>query len=81
MLTRYGLLEMALFRVGFNLCFGLTVIFAYGLWAVSGRKVYGVTKGQAFIGALVPVFLLLIFGLVFDKIALGKLEAWIAPLK
>jgi hypothetical protein len=80
-LTRYNMLEISLFRVGYNLFYGLTVLFAYGLWAISGRKVYGLAKWQAFAGALVPVIILLIFGLVFDKIAFGKLEAWIAPLK
>jgi hypothetical protein len=80
-LTRYNMLEMALFRVGYNLFFALTALFAYGLWAISGRKVYGLAKWQAFAGALVPIVILLIFGLAFDKIALGKLEAWIAPLK
>ncbi|MFA5113822.1 MAG: YIP1 family protein [Candidatus Margulisiibacteriota bacterium] len=79
--TRYGLLDFALFRVGYNLFYGLTVLYVYGLWAVSGRRVYGVPKWLAFTGALVPVIILLIFGLAFDKIALGKLEAWIAPLK
>lgn len=80
-LTRYGLLDISLFRVGYNLIYGLTILFVYGLWAVAGRKTYGVPRWRAFAGALVPVIILLIFGMAFDKIALSKLESWIAPLK
>ena len=80
-LTRYGLLELSLFRVGFNLVVGLTAIFAYGLWAVALRKNYGVGKWQAFTAALVPALGLLIFLLAFDKIGLERLDGWIAPLK
>ena len=80
-LTRYNLLDLALYRVGYNLIYVLTILFVYGLWAVAGKKAYDVPKWKAFTGALVPVIFLLIFGLLFDKIALPKLEAWIAPLK
>jgi hypothetical protein len=80
-LTRYGLLDLELFRVGYNLVYGLTGLFVYGLWAVAGRKVYDVPKWKAFAGALVPVVILLIFGLAFDKMILPKLTTWIAPLR
>ncbi|MGB9613738.1 MAG: hypothetical protein ACPL4K_06175, partial [Candidatus Margulisiibacteriota bacterium] len=39
-MTRYGLLDFSLFRVGYNLVYVLTLIYVYGLWAVAGRKVY-----------------------------------------
>ena len=81
LLTRYNLLDLSLFRVGYNLVYGLVGLFVYGLWAVAGRKAYGVPKWKAFAGALVPVIILLIFGIAFDKIALSKLETWIAPLR
>ncbi len=81
LLTRYNLLDLSLFRVGYNLVYGLVGLYAYGLWAVAGRKAYGVPKWKAFAGALVPVIILLILGIGFDKIALSKLETWIAPLK
>jgi hypothetical protein len=81
LLTRYNLLDLSLFRVGYNLIYGLVGLFVYGLWAVAGRKVYSVPKWKAFTGALVPVIILLIFGIAFDKIALSKLETWIAPLR
>jgi hypothetical protein len=80
-LTRYRMLELSLFRVGYNLVYALTILFVYGLWAVAGRKAYGVPKWKAFAGALVPVIILLIFGFLFDKIALSKIETWIVPLK
>jgi hypothetical protein len=81
MMTRYNLLDISLFRVGYNVVYGLTAIFIYGLWAVAGRKAYDLPKWKAWLGALVPVILLLIFGLAFDKIGIAKLESWIAPLK
>jgi len=80
-MTRYNLLDLSLFRVGYNLVYYLTVLFVYGLWAVAGRKAYGVPKWKAFLGALLPVIFLLIAGILFDKIALLRLEKWIAPLK
>ncbi|MBN3032500.1 MAG: YIP1 family protein [Candidatus Saganbacteria bacterium] len=80
-LTRYNLLELSLFRVGFNIVYVFLAVYAYGLWAVAGRKTYGRSKWQAFAGALVPFLLVLIFGLIFDKLGVTKLELWIAPLK
>jgi len=80
-LVRYKLLDFSLFRVGYNLIYGLTLLYVYGLWAVAGRKAYGVPKWKAFVGAIAPIVLLLIIGIAFDKIALSKLESWIAPLK
>lgn len=80
-LVRYKLLDFSLFRVGYNLVYGLTLLYVYGLWAVAGRKAYDVPKWKAFVGAMVPIVFLLIVGIAFDKIALSKLESWIAPLK
>jgi hypothetical protein len=80
-LTRYNLLELSLFKVGFNIVFVFLAVYVYGLWAVAGRKAYGLPKWKAFAGALVPVLLLLIFLFIFDKIGVKKLESWIAPLK
>jgi hypothetical protein len=80
-MTRYNLLELSLFKVGFNIVYVFMTVYVYGLWAVAGRKAYGVPKWKAFTGALVPVILMLIFGLIFDKIGITKLESWIAPLK
>ena len=80
-LAKYGLLDFSLFRVGYNLIYGLVLLFIYGLWAVAGKKAYNIPKWKAFTGAVVPVILLLILGFAFDKIALSKLETWIAPLK
>ena len=75
--TKYGGLDFHLFRVGFEVIYFLTILYGYGLWAIAGRKAYGVPKWKAFLGALVPVICLLIFGLAFDKIALSKLLPWI----
>lgn len=76
-LTKYAGLDFSLFRAGFNFFYFLILLYVYGLWAVAGRKTYGVSKWKAFAGALVPVLLLLIFGILFDKIALCKLQSWI----
>jgi hypothetical protein len=80
-MTRYGWLELSLFKVGFNIVYVFIAVYVYGLWAVAARKTYGVARWQAFAGALVPVFLMLIFGFIFDKIGIEKIESWIAPLK
>lgn len=67
-----------LFRTGYNFIYFMMAIYAYGLLAVAGRRNYGVARWQAFAGALVPFILLLIFGLIFDKIALSKLQLFIS---
>jgi hypothetical protein len=77
-LTGYGKLDFALFRAGFGFIYLLVLIYVYGLWAVAGRKTYGVPKWKAFLGVIVPIIILLIFGVLFDKIALPKLEPWIS---
>jgi len=80
-MTKYNCLSFELFRVGFNFCVFLTLLFIYGLWAVAVRRNYALLKAKAFLVAFVPVLFLLIFGLVFDKMALPKLASWITPLK
>ena len=80
-LTHFELLSFELFRVGYNFIFVLLVLYVYGLWAVIGRRVYGVPKWKAFTGALVPVLMLLIFAFAFDKIGMERLKSWITPLK
>jgi len=77
-LTGYGKLDFTLFRAGFGFIYVLVLIYAYGLWAVAARKTYGVPKWKAFLGAIVPIIILLIFGVLFDKMALLKLEPWIS---
>lgn len=81
LLVRQGALDFSLFRVGVNLTVFLALLFLYGLLAVAGKKNYGVSKTIAFAGALLPIIFLLIISFVFDKIALGKLEKWMIPLK
>jgi hypothetical protein len=76
-LSKYGNLDFTLFRYGFNTIYYLTLLYMYGLWAVAAKRSYGLTKTQAFLGALVPVAILLIFGVAFDKIALPKFQSWI----
>ncbi|MEE8637941.1 MAG: hypothetical protein V3T21_02740, partial [Candidatus Margulisiibacteriota bacterium] len=73
----YAKLDFSLFRAGFNSIYYLILLYIYGLWAVAGRKTYGVVRWKAFLGAVLPVIILLIFGIVFDKIALPKLQPWI----
>jgi len=77
-LTGFGILDFSLFRVGLGFIYFLILLYIYGLWAVAGRKTYGVPRWKAFLGAVIPVIILLIFGIVFDKIALPKLEPWIS---
>jgi hypothetical protein len=76
-LSKFAGLTFPLFRVGFNVVYYLTLLYFYGLWAIAGRKTYGVPKWKAFLGAIVPIILLLIFGVLFDKIALSQLQPWI----
>jgi hypothetical protein len=78
LLTHYGVMDFSLFRIGFNLIYFLISLYTYGLWAVVGRRVYGVPKWKAFLGAVAPVIILLIFVVVFDKIALSKLQSLIS---
>lgn len=76
-LTKYGGLDFILYRYGYNFIYFSIVLYMYGLWAVAGRKAYGVSRWKAFLGAVVPFIILLIFGFLFDKIALSRLQPWI----
>ncbi|MBI5399916.1 YIP1 family protein [Candidatus Saganbacteria bacterium] len=78
MLTKYVGMDFTLFRFGFNTIYNLLVLYLYGLWAVAGRKTYGISKTKAFVGALAPVSLLLILGFLFDKIIISRLQSWIS---
>ena len=76
-LSKYGGLSFSLFQAGYNFVYFLSLLYVYGLWAVAGRKTYGVPRWKAFLGAVVPIIVLLIFGILFDKIAFSKLQPWI----
>jgi hypothetical protein len=76
-LTKYVGLPFSLFRVGFNVTYFFTLLYLYGLWAIAGRKTYGISKWKAFLGAILPIIVMLIFGVIFDKMALSKLQPWI----
>jgi hypothetical protein len=77
LLTKYAGMDFGLFRAGFNAIGFLIILYSYGLLAVAARKIYNVAKWQAFLGSLPPALLLLIFGAIFDKITLSKLQPWI----
>ncbi len=81
LLVRYGGLDFPLFRAGYNFFLVMAVLFIYGLLAVAGRKTYHVPKWKAFTGALIPVIFLLLLLVLFDKMAVSKLQSWITPLK
>ncbi|OGC41695.1 hypothetical protein A2548_06145 [candidate division WOR-1 bacterium RIFOXYD2_FULL_41_8] len=76
-ITKRGALSFELFRVGYNFFYFLMVLYVYGLWAIAVRKNYQVSRPLAFVGTLVPVLGLLIFGLIFDKIAFSKIGKFI----
>jgi hypothetical protein len=76
--TKYGGMDFSLFRAGYNFFYFLSLLYIYGLWAIAGRKVYGIPKWKAFAGAIVPLIVLLIFGLVFDKMMLPRLQSWVS---
>lgn len=78
LLVKLAQLDFALFRVGYNFYYFLLMIYLYGMWAIVARKTYGVSKAKAFQGALVLFIALLIFGFIFDKIALCKIQPWIS---
>ena len=77
-LVKYMGIDFVLFRGAFDFIYLLMLVYWYGLWAIAGRKTYGVSKSKAFLGAIVPIIVLLLFGLIFDKIALPKLQPWIS---
>jgi len=76
-LTRYAGMDFMLFRYGYNFLYFSMLLYIYGLLAVAGRLNYKISKAKSFLGAIAPIIVLLIFGLIFDKIALPKLQSWI----
>lgn len=76
--SKYTGLGYDLFKVGFNLIYYLTVLFVYGLWSIAVRKNYNLPKWKAFMVMLLPILGLLLFGIIFDKIALSKFALWVS---
>jgi hypothetical protein len=76
--SKYYNLDFALFRYGFATILFFTTLYLSGLLAIVNRKNYHLSKPMAFLGALIPFFLLLIFGLLFDRIALSRIQPWIS---
>ncbi|MFA5839780.1 MAG: hypothetical protein WC890_03875 [Candidatus Margulisiibacteriota bacterium] len=78
LVVKFAGLGFPMFKVGYNLIYFLTLLFVYGLWSIIIRKNYDLPKWKSFIIALIPILVLLLFGLVFDKIALSKFEPWVS---
>jgi len=77
LLVKNGAMDFTNFRIGYNMIYGFTVLFLYGLQAIIARKVHGLRKWKAFIVALLPFLFLIIVGILVDKIVLTKISPWI----
>ncbi len=76
-LTKNKIIGFTNFRVGYNIIYGLLVIFLYGVEAIISRKMHGLKKWKAFVVALIPLLVLLAFGVGIDKFILPKIQPWI----
>jgi hypothetical protein len=77
LLSRFAHLDFELFKAGFNVIYYLTLLYTYGLWSIIIRRCYGIVRWKAFLAAFLPIIILLILGVLFDKIALPRFEPWV----
>ena len=76
-LIRWGVLSFTNFKIGYNIVYSFCVLYLYGLFAIAARKTQSLDRSKAFIAALLPAFILVIFGLVVNKAILPKIIDWI----
>lgn len=77
-MVKWKLLAFNDWIVGENLLFYSTAVYIYGLWSIAGRKVHGVSRWRAFLAAVFPLILLIIFNIVVTIKILPKVGTWIS---
>jgi len=76
LLSKRGILDFTNYRIGYNIVYSFAVLYLYGLEAIAIRKTHKVEKWQAFVAALLPAVLLIILGMVVNKM-LPRFANWI----
>jgi len=76
LLSKRGILDFTNYKIGYNIVYSFAVLYLYGLDAIAIRKTQKVLKWQAFVAALLPAVLLIILGMVANKM-LPRLANWI----
>ncbi len=76
-LTKKGLMDFTNFTIGYNMIYGLWVLYVYGMISITIRKVYGLPKWKSFLGAIIPALFLLVLGFFGAKVVLPKISPWI----
>ncbi|HTY12865.1 MAG TPA: hypothetical protein VMD02_01610 [Candidatus Omnitrophota bacterium] len=75
--SKQGLVDFTNFKIGYNIVYSLFVVYLYGLMAIASRKIQGIERWEAFVAALLPAAVLVLFGIVMSVAILGKLQNWV----
>ena len=76
--VKYKVLSFQNFLVGSNVVMFLSVVYVWGLWSISSRKIYKTGKLISVFLTLIPVLLMILLILVAGFKLLPALERWIS---
>ena len=60
-----------------NIVYYGVCLYIYGLWSIAGRKVHDVPKWKAFLAAILPLAVLVLFGVVFHAKVFPKVDKFL----
>ncbi len=73
-LTKWHFLNFWQFRISENLIYYFSCLYIYGLWSIAGRKIHDVPRWKAFVGAVIPVLILVAINVVLSSKILPRIE-------
>lgn len=76
--SKYHCISYDNFVVGIELAIFIAIIYLWGLWSISIRRIFGFSKIKSVLISLIVVLLVLLLQVVATKFLIPKLEMWIA---
>lgn len=74
--AKYKLISFWQFQMSENIVYYIACIYIYGLWAIAGKKIHDVPRWKAFVGALLPLIVLVLVQIFLN----AKIFPRVAPL-
>jgi len=73
-ITKWHFLTFWQFRMSENIIYYFSCLYIYGLWSIGGKKIHNVPRWKAFLGAVLPVLILIAVNVVLDAKVFPKIE-------
>jgi hypothetical protein len=76
-LAKFRIVEMWQLLAVQNMVYYMGSLYIYGLWSIAGRRVHDVARWKAFLAAVLPFLIVVLFGIVFHSKVFPKLQGYL----